>query len=129
MLRSAFVLVMAGLVLAAAWPGSAATIKVVVDGKVIKTPAAPFAKNQTVYVPISPVAKALGWKVEFNAKSKRIVLCKGSVCKSIKIGSGKNDAVEVKGTTFAPYGAVAKVLDVQATYSSKTARVSFESPA
>lgn len=129
MLRSACMLAVAGLVLIAAGQGSAAPITLVVDGKVIKTPAAPFAKDQTVYVPISPVAKALGWKVEYNAESKRIVLCKGNVCKSVKIGPGKNDAVEVKGTTFAPYGALGKVLGVQASYSSKAAKVTFESPA
>ncbi|HOS94145.1 MAG TPA: copper amine oxidase N-terminal domain-containing protein [Armatimonadota bacterium] len=129
MLRSALVLAMAFVVCVGAGPGSAAAITVVVDGKVIKTPAAPFERNQTVYVPISPVAKALGWKVEYNAEGKRVVLCKGSVCKSIKVGPGKNDAVTVKGSTFAPYGTLGKVLNAQAAYNSKAARVTFESTA
>ena len=116
------------LVASLAMAAGKAPIKVVVDGKALKLEQNPLIRNKTVYVPIAPVAKELGWKVEYVQRSKRVTFCKGEVCKAIKVGDQKGQAIIVEGTSLAPYKALAEILEVKGKYDKTKRTVTLTTP-
>lgn len=88
---------------------SADDIKLVANGRTVRSHPAPLLRAGTVYVPLRVAAEAIGGTVDYDASTKRVTICRGEACAflsqsdGITVGGrlliGIRDAAEALGAT------------------------------
>ena len=133
-MRSALVLVTLVIVVCAAFAAQA--IKIVANGRTVKSDPAPFIQDGHVYVPLRAAGQALGVNVTYHADTKIIRLCtptgaplgnSNSSCKLIY----QNEGITREGRFFLGIRKLAESLGSKVTWDSanRTIRIRTAPPA
>ena len=113
---------------AAAAPAKSPPVTLVIDGKAITESPAPRIIGGTTYAPLRLVARHLGITVDWHAKEKRAVLCRGEWCLVISTGSEPEDGRIIGGRMFVPLRRLATSLGAKIEYDAAKRRVVVTSP-
>lgn len=84
------VLTVAAIALAVSAQG---TITLVANGRVIASDPPPQLHEGHTYVPLRVAAEAIGGKVEYDARTKRVTVCRGDTCTFVM----QNEGLTVNG--------------------------------
>lgn len=109
-------------------------IKITLNGKEIKTDAAPFIKNNRTLVPIRFISEALNYDVKWNEKAQTVNINNQKDTLDLKINSdkvlvnGDEKTIDVapviyKNRTFVPIRFVSENLGVNVGWNDKTSTV------
>lgn len=111
-----------------------AQIKILVNDKEIKADQAPYINNGRTMVPLRFISEALGQKVDWDAKLKKVTIGENLAILTINsdeiVGKDKtikieSPAVVKEGRTFVPLRAVAEILGAKVSWDgpSKTVKI------
>lgn len=103
-------------------------LSLVIDGKQVAEPPPPRIISDTTYVPLRLVSERLGITVEWRAKQKRAVLCRGEWCLMIDAGSDPDNGRIIDGRMFVPLRRIATALGAKTDYDADKRRVTITSP-
>jgi len=104
------------------------SVGLIIDGKAITDRPAPRIIGSTTYAPLRVVAEHLGITVDWHAKEKRAVLCRGEWCLAISAGSEPDDGRIIDGRMFVPVRRLATALGAKVDYDAAKRRVVVTSP-
>ena len=68
-------------------------ITLMANGRLIASDPAPLLHEGRVYVPLRVAAEAIGGKVEYDARTKRVTVCRGDTCTFVM----QNEGLTVNG--------------------------------
>ena len=114
------VMLLAALAIAAtAWAQSDITL--VANGKTISTDPPATLRDGRVYVPLRASAEAVGGKVEYDAASKRVTICKGAMCTFVM----QSEGITIDGRLLIGIRQVGEALDAKVDWDggSRTVRI------
>jgi len=109
-----------------------AQIKILVNDKEIKADQAPYINNGRTMVPLRFISEALGQKVDWDAKQKKVTIGENLAILTINsdeiVGKDKtikieSPAVVKEGRTFVPLRAVAEILGAKVSWDGPTKTV------
>ncbi len=116
-MRTSIIALVIGLLALACWAQTG--ISLVANGKIIVCDPAPALYNDHVYVPLRAAAEAVGGKVEYDAASKRVTICRGPVCTIVM----QSDGITVDGRLLVGIRQVAGALNAQVGWDAPTRTV------
>jgi hypothetical protein len=122
------VLAVVCLLWAAAGADKPRPLTLVIDGETVTEPPTPRAIEGVTYVPLRLVSERLGISVEWQAKQRRAVLCRGDWCMVVAAGTGPDQGRLLDGRMFLPLRRVATSFGAKTEYDAKTGRVIITSP-
>jgi len=116
-MRTVTVALIIAAVAAGCW--AAAGITLVANGKTVASDPAPTMHNQHVYVPLRAAAEAVGGKVEYDAATKRVTICRGPMCTIVM----QDDGITVDGRLLVGIRQVAEALNAEVDWDGPTRTV------
>jgi Copper amine oxidase N-terminal domain len=115
-------------------------IAMFVDGERVDTDVAPVTTgNSNAFVPLRSIADALGAETDVDGKSGKILVTLGGQSLTLHVGDPhaklngmpltfKHAPFRVRGRVMVSLDAVARALNVRATYNARTARIEVVTP-
>lgn len=117
----ATVLTLAVVALAANAQGA---ITLVANGRLIASDPAPLLHGGHVYVPLRVAAEAIGGKVEYDAGSKRVTVCRGDTCTFVM----QSEGLTVNGRLLIGIRQVGEALNARVDWDGSQRRVRITTP-
>jgi len=117
-MRTIAVALAIGTVAVACW-AAATGITLVANGRTIVCDPAPSLHHDHVYVPLRAAGEAVGGKVDYDAASKRVTVCRGPICTIVM----QNDGITVDGRLLVGIRQVAEALSAQVRWDAPTRTV------
>lgn len=94
-------------------------ISLIANGKRISSDPPATLQAGRVYVPLRAAAEAVGGKVEYDAASKRVTVCRGSLCTVVM----QNEGITVGGRLLIGIRQVGEALDAKVDWEGGTQTV------
>jgi len=106
----------------------AAPVKILVNDREIKADQSARVISGKVYLPVRATAEAVGGDVEWQAKAKQAVICRGKHCLPITVGRGRDQGRLFGGRVFLPLRHLAQGLGLKVKWDPKLRIVSITRP-
>ena len=118
-MRKTVMLLAALMIAATAW--AQGDITLVANGKTISSDPPATLLEGRVYVPLRAAAEAVGGKVEYDAASKRVTICKGALCTFVM----QSEGITIDGRLLIGIRQVGEALDAKVDWDggSRTVRI------
>ena len=96
-------------------------ITLVANGKTVASDPPATLYSERVYVPLRAAAEAVGGKVEYDAASKRVTICRGPMCTIVM----QSDGITVDGRLLVGIRQVGEALSAQVDWDGpgRTVRI------
>jgi len=104
--------------------GAQDTITLMANGRVIASDPAPLLHEGHVYVPLRVAAEAIGGKVEYDAASKRVTVCRGDTCTFVM----QSEGLTVNGRLLIGIRQVGEALNARVDWDASQRRVRITTP-
>jgi hypothetical protein len=92
---------------AAAWAQGG--VSLVANGETVHSDPSPRLHEGHVYVPLRAAAEAVGGKVEYDAATKRVTICKGAMCTAVM----QSEGITIDGRLLVGIRQVGEALDAR----------------
>jgi len=102
---------------ATAWAQGSITL--VANGTTIHSDPPPMIHEGRTYVPLRAAAEAVGGKVDYDAATKRVTICKGAMCTLVM----QDDGITVDGRLLVGIRQVGEALDAKVDWNGATRTV------
>lgn len=113
-----FLLLLAALVIVTtAWAQS--NITLIANGKRVSSDPPPVLRDGRVYVPLRAAAEAVGGKVDYDAATKRVSVCRGPMCTVVM----QNEGITIDGRLLIGIRQVGEALDARVDWEGGTRTV------
>jgi len=105
-----------------------APIKIITNGREVKTEQPPRMLEGKLYLPLRATAEAVGAKVDWQAKPRQVVVCKGKLCVPVTIGRGPGQGRLIAGRIFLPLRTFAQQMGLSVNWKHKQRVVIINQP-
>lgn len=116
-MRRTIILLAAVALAATAWAQGSVTL--VANGETIHSDPPAMIQDGRTYVPLRAAAEAVGGKVEYDAATKRVTICKGAMCTMVM----QNEGITVDGRLLVGIRQVGEALDAKVDWDGATRMV------
>lgn len=116
-MRKTIILLAVAAVAATAWAQGSITL--VANGQTVRSDPPPTLHNGRVYVPLRAAAEAVGGDVEYDARARRVTVCRGDLCTMIM----QNEGLTVNGRLLVGIRQVGEALDARVDWDGATRTV------
>ena len=94
-------------------------IRLMANGETVMCDPAPTMSDGHVYVPLRAASDAVGGKVDYDAATKRVSICRGDLCTIIP----QDDGITVDGRLLVGIRQVGEALDAKVDWDGATRTV------
>lgn len=117
MMRKTTILLAGIVIVAAAWAQGNVTL--VANGRAIACDPAPTLQEGHVYVPLRAAAEAVGGKVDYDAATRRVSICRGEMCTFVM----QDEGITVDGRLLVGIRQVGEALNAKVDWEGATRTV------
>jgi len=110
-----------GVLVAWSRPGGTAedVVKLVANGRAVKSDPAPMLKDGHVYVPLRAAAQAVGGSVSYEPELKQVQICRGPICTFV----AQSDGLTMDGRLFVGIRRLGQALQCKVDWDNATKTV------
>lgn len=102
---------------AAAWAQGSITL--IANGKTIQSDPPPMIHEGRTYVPLRAAAEAVGGEVEYDAATRRVTICKGTLCTLVM----QDEGITIDGRLLVGIRQIGETLDARVDWDGATRTV------
>lgn len=99
-------------------------VKLVANGRAVKSDPAPMLEDGHVYVPLRAAAQAVGGSATYYPELKQVQICIGAICTIVE----QSDGLTVDGRLFVGIRRLAQALQCKVDWDNATKTVIITSP-
>jgi len=116
-MRKTIILFAVAAFVAAAWAQGGVTL--VANGRTVVCDPSPTLHEGHVYVPLRAAAEAVGGKVDYDAATRRVSICKGEMCTFVM----QDEGITVNGRLLVGIRQVGEALNAKVDWDGATRTV------